>query len=60
MADEKEPTLMLSMQIDGASFSATGPRSQVLALYAEWKDLSGFHVAESPANTFNGPRLVQH
>lgn len=63
-----EPTLTLSMQIDGQHFSAAGPRSDVLRLYAEWLDYAGlareqttirYTVTPTAGSTFqNAPRLA--
>lgn len=56
-----EPHIHLSMVIDGATFSAQGPKSEVLRLYAEWKELSGLSESASTKPAFNMPRLAsQH
>lgn len=56
-----DPHFQMSVVIDGATFSASGPKSEVLRLYAEWKDLSGLQIIaaeprRSPA--FNAPRVA--
>jgi hypothetical protein len=50
-----EPHLQLHCNIDGAAFSAAGPRSEVLRLYDEWKDLAGLRPAKKPS--FNLPQM---
>lgn len=56
-----EPHFKMSIVIDGATFSAEGPRSEVLRLYAEWKVLSGLDdelPQHRPKAAFNAPRLA--
>lgn len=59
MEQKYEPTLSLSVVIDGATFSSQGSRSEVLRLYAEWKELAGLgNVVVGKGGGFNAPRVV--
>ena len=61
MSDEQrpEPTFHLAIVIDGATFSANGPKSEVLRLYAEWKELAGLSDEPMPKpKGFNAPRVA--
>jgi hypothetical protein len=58
MVEEKESEFSLSVVIDGASFSAKGPRGEVMRLYTEWKELAGLRFEPAPKRpTFNPPRI---